>query len=94
VVSAIRTEYSAEKIAIERKRAAEKASRGAKSSKKSRSEASQQASETASRPVENYKDLLNEETSEHYKEQRKLNEDWNNMKTKLIFRQGQCSRPS
>jgi hypothetical protein len=91
VVSAIRTEYSAEKIAIERKRAGEKASKGAKSSKKSRSEesqqasepASEQASETTSQPVENYEDLLDEETSKHYKEQRKLNEDWDNMKTKL-----------
>jgi hypothetical protein len=98
VVSAIRTEYSAEKIAIERKRAAEKASKGAKSSKKSRSEESQQASEpaseqafeqaseTTSQPVENYEDLLDEETSKHYKEQRKLNEDWDNMKTKLTQR--------
>jgi hypothetical protein len=106
VVSAIRTEYSAEKIAIERKRAAEKASKGAKSSKKSRSEESQQASEpaseqaseqafeqtseqaseTTSQPVENYEDLLDEETSKHYKEQRKLKEDWDNMKTKLTQR--------
>jgi hypothetical protein len=90
VASAIRTEYSAEKIAIECKRAAEKASKGAKSSKKSRSEESQQASEpaseTTSQPVENYEDLLDEETSKHYKEQRKLNEDWDNMKAKLTQR--------